>query len=215
MSHPTICINAKDFNADKLNISEPKEIKTKSNIKMKIAEISYLNDKDELCDLYITLPPVSTYGPYPQYNYNSSSKTEKDICGYTISYSNTEVNKLFHSIQKIISKKFKKYNMKPVFVKNKNNNDTAYFKVKMNGQNITTNFYSDKKCTQTINALDIVSKFGELTPMIHLRSIYFGSHGTSDYNCSLQISIAKAVFEVKENLTPDFNLDDSESEEEE
>ena len=214
MSHPTICINAKDFNADQLNISEPKEIKTKSNIKMKIADISYLNDKNELCDLYITLPPVSTYGPYPQYNYNSSSKTEKDICGYTISYSNTEVTKLFHSIQKIISNKSKKYIIKPVFVKNKNKNETAYFKVKMNGQTITTNFYSDKKCTQAINALDIVSKFGELTPMIHIRNIYFGAHGTSEYNCSLQINIAKAVFKVKENTAPDFNLDDSESEEE-
>ena len=84
MSRSTTCININDFNADKLNISELKEIITKGNIKMKIAEISYLNDKNELCDLYISLPSVSTYGPFPQYNYNSSSKTEKDICGYTI-----------------------------------------------------------------------------------------------------------------------------------
>ena len=106
-------------------------------------------------------------------------------------------------------KKFKKCNIKPVF----NDKKTAYFKVKMNGDSISTRFYSDKKCTKSIDGLDLVSKYGELTPMIHLRSIYFGSHGTSDYNCSIQINIAKAIFHEKQNITPDFNFDDSDNEE--
>ena len=60
MSGQTICINTKQFNADTLIISEHKEIKTKGNIKMKILEIYYLNEKNEPCDLYITLPKVET-----------------------------------------------------------------------------------------------------------------------------------------------------------
>src|SRR6266496_4293363 len=213
MSRPTICISPTEFKDDKLIISEHKEIKTKNDFKTKISEIYYINDQNEPCDLYISLPTVKTYGPFPQYNFNATSKALKDICGYTISYSNEETNKLFQSIQNIISKKFKKCNIKPVFTKNKNDKETAYLKVKMNGENISTRFYSDKKCTKTIDGLDIVSKYGELTPMIHLRSIYFGSHGTSDYNSSLQISIAKAIFQEKKNITPEFNFDDSDNEE--
>src|SRR6266496_3334682 len=209
MSRPTICISPTEFKVDKLIISEYKEIKTKNNFKMKISEIYYINDQNQPCDLYISLPSVETYGPFPQYNFNSTSKNIKDISGYTISYSNEIVNKLFHDIQKLISRKFKKCNIKPVF----NDKDTAYFKVKMNGDNIATSFYSDKKCTKSINGLDIVKKYGELTPMIQIRSIYFGSHGTSDYNSSLQISIAKAIFHEKQNITPDFNFDDSDNEE--
>src|SRR6266568_6903552 len=181
MSRQSICIKPSEFNVDKLVISEAKELKTKGNLKMKISEIYYINDQNQPCDLYISLPTVETYGPFPLYNFNSTSKALKDICGYTISYSNEETNKLFQSIQNIISKKFKKCNIKPVFTKNKNDKETAYFKVKMNGDNISTRFYSDKKCIKTIDGLDIVSKYGELTPMINIRSIYFGSHGTSDY----------------------------------
>ncbi len=209
MSRQAICINVRDFNIDNLVISGAKEIKTKENIKMKVAEISYLNDQEEPCDFYISLPKMNTYGPYPQYKYGLSSKNLKDISGYTISYQNEETNNMFQSIQKLISTKFKKCNIKPVF----NDKDTAYFKVKMNDDNIATRFYSDKKCTNSINGLDIVKKYGELTPMIQIRSIYFGSHGTSDYNSSLQISIAKAIFQEKQNITPDFNFDDSDNEE--
>src|SRR6266496_4966374 len=213
MSRSTICIMPSEFISDRFIISDPKVIKIKNSFKMKISEIYYINDQNQPSDLYISLPTVETYGPFPQYNFKSTSKNMKDISGYTISYSNEETNKLFQSIQNIISKKFKKCTIKPVFTKNKNDKETAYFKVKMNGDNIATSFYSDKKCTKTIDGLDIVSKYGELTPMIHLRSIYFGSHGTSDYNSSLQISIAKAIFQEKKNITPEFNFDDSDNEE--
>src|SRR5258708_2692361 len=212
MSKPAICINVTEFNVDKLVISEPKLIKTK-NFKMKIFEISYQNEKNEPCGLFISLPTVEAYGPFPMYNFKSNSKASKDICGYTISYSNQEVNQLFQSIQKSISKKFKKYIIKPVCTKNKNGKETAYFKVKMTGENISTRFFSDKKCSQAIDGLDIVSKYGELTPMINVKSIYFGSHGTSDYNCSLQINLAKAIFQEKQNRIPDFNFDEGEEEE--
>src|SRR6266496_2417162 len=213
MSRSTICIMPYEFISDRFIISDPKEIKTKNSFKMKISEIYYINDQNQPSDLYISLPTVETYGPFPQYNFKSTSKNIKDISGYTISYSNEETNKLFESIQKIISKKFKKCNIKPVFTKNKNGKETAYFKVKMNGDTISTRFYSDKKCTKSIDGLDLVSKYGELTPMIHLRSIYFGSHGSSDYKCSLQIIIAKAIFQEKKNITPDFTFDGSDNEE--
>ena len=108
-------------------------------------------------------------------------------------------------------KKFKKCHIKPVFTKNKNGKETAYFKVKMNGENISTSFYSDKKCSKTIDGLDIVSRYGQLTPMIHIKSLYFGTHGSSDYNCSLQINIAKAIFKGKQNIIPDFILDDTDN----
>src|SRR6266496_670054 len=109
-----------------------------------------------------------------------------------------------------ISDRFIISDPKEIKTKNKNGKETAYFKVKMNGENISTSFYSDNKCTKTI---DIVSKYGELTPMINIRSIYFGAHGTSYYNCSLQINIAKAIFKEKQNIVPDFNFDDSDNEE--
>src|SRR6266496_5207469 len=173
MSRRSICISHTEFKVDKLVISEPEQIKTKNNFKMKISGISYLNDKHEPCDHYISLPKVDAYGPFPLYNFISNSKLEKYISGYSISYSNEDVRKLFKTIQELICKKFKKCNIKPVFTKNKNGKETAYFKVKMNGDNITTSFYSDKKCIKTIDGLDIVSKYGELTPMINIRSIYF------------------------------------------
>src|SRR5258708_3785517 len=144
MSRSTICIDVTEFNVDKLVISEPKEIKTKNNFKMKISEISYQNDKNEPCELYFSLPTVDAYGPFPMYNFKSNSKDSKDICGFTISYSNKEVKQLFQSIQKSISKKFKKFNIKPVFTKNKNGKKTAYFKVKMTGENISTRFFQTK-----------------------------------------------------------------------
>jgi len=33
---------------------------------MKLSYISYLNDKGEVCEFYIQLPNVETYGQYPQ-----------------------------------------------------------------------------------------------------------------------------------------------------
>ena len=41
-----ICIYPKDFNIDKMKVGEVKKIKTKSNIKMQLCEISYLNEKN-------------------------------------------------------------------------------------------------------------------------------------------------------------------------
>jgi len=109
MSRPSILITPKTFYADKLVISESKDIKIKGDLSLKLSEISlsqisYLNDNDEACQLFISLPTVETYGPYPQYNLNSTKKSSKDISGYTISYSNDEVIKLFKTIQKIVSR---------------------------------------------------------------------------------------------------------------
>src|SRR6266496_1701400 len=140
MSRSTICIKPSEFISDRFIISDPKEIKIKNSFKMKISEIYYINDQNQPSDLYISLPTVETYGPFPQYNFNSTSKN--------------------------------------------------------------------------INGLDIVSKYGELTPMINIRSIYFGAHGSSDYNCSLQSNIAKAIFKEKQNIIPDFTFDGSDNEEE-
>ena len=212
MSRLTICINAKDINIDKFDISEQKEIKTKNNIKMKIAEIGYMNDNNEICDLYIILPTVETFGPHPQYIFGST-KTLENINGYTIAYSNKDISKLFKTISKLCSKQFKKCNIKPVFVKNKDDKEIAYLKLKMIGDKIATMFYSDKMCRKSINGLDLVSKFGTLTPMIHLRSIYFGAHGTLEYNASFQLNIVKAVFQEKLSSLPNFTFEEEEEEE--
>jgi len=65
MHRQSICINSKNFNVDKLVVAESKEIKTNGSFKLKLADMSYLNDKDEPCDLYISLPTFETYGPFP------------------------------------------------------------------------------------------------------------------------------------------------------
>jgi len=52
--------------------------------------------------------------------------------------------------------------------------------------------------------------------MVHLRSIYFGAHGNTEYNASLQINIVKAIFQEKQSSIPYFaSLDSSDLEEEE
>jgi len=63
--------------------------------------------------------------------------------------------------------------------------------------------------------LDIVSLCGSVTPMIYIRNIYHGSHGSTDYNASIQINVVKIIFEEKPNLIPDYVFDDDEEEEEE
>jgi len=83
------------------------------------------------------------------------------------------------------------------------------------GKDIATKFYSDKKCLKTINAVDIISKFGYLTPMIHLRSIYYGSHGSTEYNASFQIHIVKAIFEEKPSNIPNFDNEYEEDDDDE
>ena len=68
-------------------------------------------------------------------------------------------------------------------------------------------FYSDKNCTKAI-----ISKYGILSPMIRVRSLYFGAHGSFDYNANLLINVAKAIFQEKRDTIPGFILDDSEDE---
>ena len=109
---------------------------------MKISEIYDINVKNEPCDLYLTLPKVETYGPYPQYKYGSSGKSSENLCGYAISYSNIEANNLFQDILDIVSKKFKRINIKPVVTTSKYGRDVIYFELKMSGTNISTRFYS-------------------------------------------------------------------------
>ena len=75
--------------------------------------------------------------------------------------------------------------MKPVFSKYKKEIETAYFKLKMNNNDITTQFLTDKKQNETVKGEDIVSKYGSVTPMIHIRSIYYGVHESTDYNASV------------------------------
>ena len=137
---------SKEFNENKLIISELKDIKTKSGLEINILDISYLNGENEAWSLYLTLPTIETYGPYP-----------KSLYGYTITYSNENAAKLFKNIQKILSKKCKDYiqkiNMKPVFSKNKKEINTAYFKLKMNDDDITTQYFTDKEQNKTIELL--------------------------------------------------------------
>jgi len=199
----TICITPTQFREDKLIISKSQEIILKGNIKMKLSEISYLNDNNEPCNLYLSLPKVSTFGPHPQYKFGSASKTAEDVCGYTISYSNKNVFELFKLIHEICTKKIKKLELKPVFINNKHGFETAYFKIKMNEKNMCTTFYSDKKCIKKINGIELIGKYGECTPVIHLRNIYYGNHNSSEYNASLQMNIPKAVFIETPLYTPD------------
>src|SRR5271163_534070 len=211
----TICITPTQFREDKLIISESQEIILKGNIKMKLSEISYLNEHNEACNLYVSLPKVSTFGPYPQYKFGSTSKTAEDVCGYTISYSNKKVFELFKLIHEICTKKIKKLKLKPVFINNKHGFETAYFKIKMNEKNMCTTFYSDKKCIKKINGIELIGKYGECTPVIHLRNIYYGNHNSSEYNASLQMNITKAVFIEESLYTPDPLCGDSDTDFEE
>jgi len=83
----------------------------------------------------------------------------------------------------------------------------------MNGIDIATQFYSNNKQTESLDGLDTVSKYGTLTPMIHIRSIYHGAHGSTDYNASIQTFIAKAIFKEKPSSTPDLIVEDDDEEE--
>jgi len=78
----------------------------------------------------------------------------------------------------------------------------------MKADKISTLFYPNKKQTETINGLDIVHQYGSVTPMIHIRNIYHGNHGSTDYNPSIQINIVKALFKEKPFLIPDFIFDE-------
>ena len=64
---------------------------------------------------------------------------------------------------------------------------------------------SQQEMLQQDNGLDIVKKQGFITPVIHLWSLYLGSHGTSEYTASFQIFIEKARFVQK--LKPELDFD--------
>jgi len=65
MPRPTICIKPQEFNEFNLEIKESKVYKSKyNNVSTTTSEILYRNGKGELCELYIALPQVETYGPF-------------------------------------------------------------------------------------------------------------------------------------------------------
>src|SRR6266536_4636712 len=120
MSRPTICIKPQNFNVELLEIKESKVYKPKdTNLNIETSEILYLNDKSELCDFYLILPEIETYGPLPIYKFNSKNKSKENIQGYTISYSHRDVEKMFDSIhdgfQNKINELINNCKLKPIF----------------------------------------------------------------------------------------------------
>ena len=143
MTRPTICVKPQEFIESNVEIKEPKVYKSKyNNISATTSEILYRNDKGELCEFYIALPQVETFGPSPQYSFNSKVKSPDDIQGYTISYSNSELENIFESLYKVCTSKIKEFakqnmikkcTLKPTFnrkTKLENGEKVAYFKLK-------------------------------------------------------------------------------------
>src|SRR5260221_10430367 len=101
----------------------------------------YRNDKSELCDLYVVLPEMETYAPSPIYKFNSKNKSSENVEGYSISYHQSDAEKMFDLINDVCQNKIgKKYTLKPTFnIKNKLENGiktrdelkprVAYFKL--------------------------------------------------------------------------------------
>src|SRR6266536_847216 len=117
MSRPTICIKPQNFNVELLEIKESKFYKTKdTNLTIETSDIMYLNDKSELCDLYLVLPEIETYGPSLIYKLNSKNKSPENVEGYSISYSHPDVEKVFNLINDVCQNKIgKQYTLKPTF----------------------------------------------------------------------------------------------------
>ncbi len=222
MTRPTICIKPQEFNEKLIVIKEPKVYKPKdTNLTIETSDIMYLNDKSELCDLYLILPQIETYGPSPIYKFNSTNKSPENVECYSISYSHPDAEKVFDLITDVCQNKIgNKHTLKPTFnYKNKLENGTktrdelkpkvAYFKLmafkdhKTNKLTISTKIY-DQKSKQLIDPIDAVSKLGLIRPMVHIHKIYFGSHGNSEYNASVQVKLVKAYFEEKSHELPDF-----------
>src|ERR1051325_7275411 len=141
MSRPTICIKPQEFNESNLVISEPKTFKPKdSNARIITSEILYQNKEGKLCDLYISLPSIEAYGPFKQYSYNKN-KTPENIQGYSISYTNPIVEKMFEIINKVCQDKINEFaelnlikpsKLKPTFnyrPKSEDQTKIAYFKL--------------------------------------------------------------------------------------
>ena len=228
MSRPTICIKPQQFNELNLVINEPKVYQAKdSKIKITTSEILYKNSNGELCDLFVKLPPIKAYGPSPQYDFNSKNKTLENIQGYTISYSNSIVEKMFEVINEVCQNKInefvksnliKKCILKPTFNYKKSGDGAkvAYFKlntVRDNQSNLLTILTKISTCTkESLDPTETVSKFGTLTPMIHISKIYFGAHGTSEYGASIQSKVVRLQFTEISKSIPDFSSSDEEYE---
>ena len=221
MSRPAICIKPQKLNIESLEIREPKVYKPRDiNLSIKTSEILYRNNKGELCDLYITLPQIETYGPSPINTFNSKIKSKENIQGYTISYSHLDVEKMFDSIhddfQNKINEIINNCKLKPIFnyrkklennlkVDDKSKPKVAYLKLKISKdcKIIETKMY-DPNSKQLIDPIDTISKFGLIKPMIHMSNIYFGSHGNSGYSASVQVKLVKAYFQQISSELPDF-----------
>src|SRR6266536_6511926 len=129
MFRPAICITPQELNIELLEIKEPKVYKPRNiNLSINNSEILYRNNKGELCDLYLVLPEIETYGPSPINTFNSKIKSKENIQGYTISYSHRDVEKMFDSIhddfQNKINEIINNCKLKPIFnyrKKSKNN----------------------------------------------------------------------------------------------
>jgi hypothetical protein len=228
MSRPVICIKPQEFNELNLVINEPKVYQAKnSKIKITTSDILYQNREGELCNLFIKLPSVNTYGPSPQYDFNSKNKTLENIQGYTISYSHSEVEKMFELIKKVCQNKIndfaksnliKKCTLKPVFNYKKSGDGAkvAYFKLntvrdyQSNLLTILTKMSASTK--ESVDPVETVSKFGTLTPMIQITKIYFGPHGTSEYGASIQSKVVRLQFKEISKSIPDFTSSDEEYE---
>ena len=220
MSRPTICIKPQEFNVDLLEIKEPKIYKPRdSNISIKTSEILYRNNEGKLCDIYIALPQIETYGPSPINTFNSKIKSRENIQGYTISYSHPQVEKILDSIYDVFQNKINELinncKLKPIFNYKKTENDlkvddkskpkVAYFKLKTSKdyKTIETKMY-DLNSKQLIDPIDTISKFGSIKPMIHISNIYFGTHGNTNYRASIQIKVVKTYFQQISSELPDF-----------
>ena len=232
MSKLTICIKPQEFNESLIEIMEPSVYKPKaSNIKITTSDILYRNNDGKLCNLYIALPSVEAYGPSPIYNFNSKMKTKENIQGYSISYSHSDVEKMFESLMKTCqdkinefakSKLIKKCILKPTFNYKNNSEDktkVAYFKLNTirDSESDVVKILTKMSSTsnEPLNLIDTVSKYGLLTPMIHISKIYFGPHGNSEYGASIQIKVVRLRFSQKTTSVPDFPSSDEEEQDEE
>jgi hypothetical protein len=228
MSRPTICIKPEEFNESNLIINEPKVYQPKdSKIKITTSDISYLNNKGEPCDFFVRLPSVDSFGPSPQHDFNSKNRRPDNIQGYTISYSQSDVEKMFEKIYKVCQNKInelaksepiKKCKLKPVFnyKKSGEGSKVAYFKlntVRDYQSNLLTILTKISNATkESIDPIETVSKFGTMTPMIHIAKIYFGVHGNSEYGASIQSKVVRLQFKEISKSIPDFSSDDEEYE---
>jgi hypothetical protein len=219
MSNLSICIKPQQFNESNLIINEPKTYEYKNNNRKIItSDICYLNDKNECCKLYITLPPMQGYGPFPSYDFNTKIKTYENIKDYQICYAHSIVEKMFAKINKVCQDRInefvklklinKKCILKPIF----NDQNKAYFKLNVVRDNQANLLKILTNITDTTSVpIDPITTFsnpGIITPMIHIQKIYFGSHGNTEYGSSVQSRVVRLRFTETSTSIPDFQSDD-------